>query len=299
MPACTTVSLTLYISGTSKQSLTGIDNSSWPVNIVRLGPSYNLATTHGTLYFDSFESRRFSVIGLLLPPDLPPAQVASQAGWVGSDYAYDPNHAQAVAALTRDSDQSSLGSYTYDANGNMTCRMESSSWFMQTYNAENRLLVVTKRASGNCTSPGTFAAQWNFSYDGDGTRVAQSYIAYDSSGNPGTPVITAYFMGGLYEMSGSQVKKYYSIAGMTIAMNDGTGLKYLLTDQLGSVVAMTDSTGTLISQQRYLPFGQVRMDVSSPNSPATDLAFTGQRKRMKSGFESIPSTKYRIIHQKN
>jgi hypothetical protein len=29
---------------------------------------------------------------------------------------------------------------------------------------------------------------------------------------------------------GSQVKKYYVIGGMTIAMNDGTGLKYLLTD---------------------------------------------------------------------
>ncbi len=82
-------------------------------------------------------------------------------------------------------------------------------------------------------------------------------------------------MGGLYEMSGSQVKKYYTIAGMTIAMNDGTGLKYLLTDQLGSVVAITNSTGTLISQQRYLPFGQVRTDVGSITQ--TDFAFTGQR----------------------
>ncbi len=169
----------------------------------------------------------------------------------------------------------------------MTCRMESSSWFTQTYNAENRLSVVQKLASGNCTSPGMFAAQWNFSYDGDGTRVAQSYIAYDLNGNPGTPVLTEYFMGGLYEMSGSQVKKYYSMAGMTIAMNDGTGLKYLLTDQLGSVVAMTDSTGTLISQQRYLPFGQVRTDVSSPNSPATDLAFTGQRNLDAQGNVSL------------
>ena len=196
---------------------------------------------------------------------MPPAQVTSQAGWVGNDYAYDPNHPHAVAAVTRDSNQSSLGSYTYDANGNMTCRMENSAWFIQTYNAENRLSIVQKLASGNCTSPGTFAAQWNFSYDGDGTRVAQSYIAYDLNGNPGTPIITAYFMGGLYEMSGSQVKKYYSIAGMTIAMNDGTGLKYLLTDQFGSVVAMTDSTGTLISQQRYLPFGQVRTDDPVPS----------------------------------
>ena len=158
--------------------------------------------------------------------------------------------------------------------------MENGSWFIQAFNAENRLSVVQKLTTGNCSAPGTFAAQWNFSYDGDGTRVTQSYTAYDSNGNPGTPVLTEYFMGGLYEMSGSQVKKYYSMAGMTIAMNDGSGangLKYLLTDQLGSVVAMTDSTGNLLSQQRYLPFGGVRTDVSSPNSPATDFAFTGQR----------------------
>jgi RHS repeat-associated protein len=50
---------------------------------------------------------------------------------------------------------------------------------------------------------------------------------------------------------------------------------------------MTDSTGTLISQQRYLPFGQVRTDVSSPNAPATDLAFTGQRNLDAQGNVSL------------
>jgi|GEM_PF-3473239 len=68
-------------------------------------------------------------------------------------------------------------------------------------------------------------------------------------------------------------------------MNDGTGLQYFLTDhpstgsghRLGSVVATTDSNGTLTSQQRYLPFGGVRADVPSPNVPATDYGYTGQR----------------------
>ena len=227
--AGTSGSLTLYINGTSQPALTGIDNGAWTITSVRLGTqNMTSANTHGTLYFDSFELRRYSTIGLLLPPDLPTAQVASQAGWVGNDYAYDPNHPHAVAALTRDSDQSPLGSYTYDANGNMTCRMENGSWFIQAFNAENRLSVVQKLATGNCSAPGTFAAQWNFSYDGDGNRVAQAYVPY-SSGNPGAPVITAYFMGGLYEMNGSQVKKYYSIAGMTIAMNDGSGANGLNT----------------------------------------------------------------------
>jgi RHS repeat-associated protein len=67
---------------------------------------------------------------------------------------------------------------------------------------------------------------------------------------------------------------------MTVAVNDGSGLQYLLTDHLGSVVAITNASGTLTSQQRYLPFGQVRTDVPPiPNSPITqtDFGYTGQR----------------------
>ncbi len=60
-----------------------------------------------------------------------------------------------------------------------------------------------------------------------------------------------------------------------VAMDDGTGLQYFLSDHLGSVVAVTDSTGTLTSQQRYLPFGGVRSDVNAITQ--TDYGYTGQR----------------------
>lgn len=70
-----------------------------------------------------------------------------------------------------------------------------------------------------------------------------------------------------------------------VAVNDGTGLEYListgsmqrLTDHLGSTVAVTNHSGTLTSQQRYLPFGAPR---TIPNSPilGTDFTYTGQRK---------------------
>jgi RHS repeat-associated protein len=98
--------------------------------------------------------------------------------------------------------------------------------------------------------------------------------------------VTAYFMGGAYEVTTDAnnvtlgAKKYYSIAGMTVAVNDGSGLQYWLTDHLGSVVAITNANGTSTSQQRYLPFGQVRTDIPSiPNSPITqtDFGYTGQR----------------------
>jgi RHS repeat-associated protein len=58
-------------------------------------------------------------------------------------------------------------------------------------------------------------------------------------------------------------------------MRDESGLKYFLTDHLGSIVAVTDESGEVISEQRYLPFGQVREDVG--NITQTDFSYTGQR----------------------
>ena len=40
---------------------------------------------------------------------------------------------------------------------------------------------------------------------------------------------------------------------------------------------VTNDSGTLTSRQRYLPFGQLRTDVTSPSGPTTDLSYTGQR----------------------
>ncbi len=66
-------------------------------------------------------------------------------------------------------------------------------------------------------------------------------------------------------------------------MHDGTSLKYFLTDHastssaqsLSSVIAVLDASGNLLSEQRYLPFGQVREDVDTITQ--TDFSFTGQR----------------------
>ncbi|MEW6028596.1 MAG: RHS repeat-associated core domain-containing protein [Chloroflexota bacterium] len=99
-------------------------------------------------------------------------------------------------------------------------------------------------------------------------------------------------MGGLYEVTDGAVKKYYSIAGQTVALRDDSGLQYLLTDHLGSVVAVTNASGTLTSQQRYLPFGEVR---TIPNSPitVTDFGFTGQRALNGTGLSGTGLMDYR------
>jgi len=151
-----------------------------------------------------------------------------------------------------------MDEFAYDANGNMTQRVESGVTWAQTFNAENRLASI---------SNGT--ETWSFVYDGGGNRVKQI--------NPdGT--ITVFLGGGLYTIedaaSAAEATKYYSVAGQRIAMQNAGGLQYLLNDHMGSVSAVLDGSGALLSEQRYLPFGGERL---TPDIGETDFGFTGQR----------------------
>ena len=194
-------------------------------------------------------------------------------------------------------------SYSYDANGNMTCRMEGGQVYHQVYNAENRLVTVSLVDTQiPCVNDGlihpdyvSIIATWNFLYDGDGNRVRQEYFE-GAFGEDVAVKVTSYFAGGTYELDQSgvvqangtilvsepSIRKYYSLGGQPVAMTTCTSGTcedpiYFLTDQLGSVVATINSTGDTNSlvQQRYLPFGQVRTDVSGLMQ--TDFDYTGQR----------------------
>jgi RHS repeat-associated protein len=123
--------------------------------------------------------------------------------------------------------------------------------------------------NGDCET-GTILESWLFGYDGDGVRVSTAHFTGSTSDS-----LSLYYFGGSYEVTDGAAKKYYSFAGQTIAMKDDAGLKYLLTDHLGSIVTMLDSSGTVLSEQRYLPFGEVRVDLSSITQ--TDFGYTGQR----------------------
>jgi len=241
------------------------------------------ANTSGTLYFDDFESRRFSYIGTLPDPGVNDPQPSNQAGWFARTYTYSTTIPHAVTNVTPET--GSPDTYSYDANGNMTCRIENGVVYTHAYNAENRASSIAKR-SGDCAT-GTILESWSFAYDGDGVRVLTAHytgVTLDS--------MTMYYMGGMYEVTGSAVKKYYSIAGQTVAMNDGSGLKYLLTDHLGSTSAVVDSNGSLLSQQRYLPFGEVRSDVGSITQ--TDFGYTFQRALTGTGLMDYRARFYSV-----
>jgi RHS repeat-associated protein len=164
--------------------------------------------------------------------------------------------------------------------------VENGETFKQSYNAENRLYDISKM-DGDCAT-GTILESWLFSYDGDGNRVAQLYTDLSTS----STLTTLYYFGGAYEttLETGAVRKYYSFAGQTIAMRDDDGLKYFLTDHLGSIVAVTDESGEVLSQQRYLPFGQMREDVGS--IAQTDFSYTGQRSLPEMGLMDYKARMY-------
>ncbi len=62
-----------------------------------------------------------------------------------------------------------------------------------------------------------------------------------------------------------------------VAMRDATGFKYFLSDHLGSVSVVLSATGTVLEQQRYLPFGQARVMPPYASVTSTDFTYTGQR----------------------
>ncbi len=273
--------MSLWVDGNASGSVSPVDNGTLLLDSVRLGVlSISGTGTVGTLYFDDFESRRRSNIGLLPEPGVEEPEPVAEPGWDAVQYTYDTQHPHAVTAL------SSGESYTYDANGNMTQRVENGITWTQTYNAENRLATLSDAST-----------TWAFSYDGDGSRVAQVVTN-------GTNVVqTRYFAAGAYEETNdgtaTTTKKYYSIAGQNIAMDDGSGMKYLLTDHLGSMVGVTDTTGDLISQQRYLPFGEIRQDIGSITqtdfgyiSSPSEASGTGQRNLPETGLMDYKARMY-------
>ena len=79
--------------------------------------------------------------------------------WQQRTYTYSASHPHAVSAVSA---QQLANSYEYDENGNMTCRVEDGTTYLQTYNSENRIASIVKLASGDCSTPGNYAAKWDF-----------------------------------------------------------------------------------------------------------------------------------------
>ena len=146
--------------------------------------------------------------------------------------------------------------YTFDANGNLTEKVEGSTTWTYEWNAENKLTRVLSNVSEVA----------RFKYDPLGRRVERVAGA--------TTTLWAY--GGediLREAIGSATTKYIQGPGIDepLAQEDGTGvLSHLHTDGLGSVVKTTGAAGTVTATRRYDAYGNLEAGATN------GYAFTGR-----------------------
>ncbi len=255
----------MCLAGTSSDAVSGLAGAEFwveggggwqPLEVVdgAWGATWDTTTVPDGTYF--VQVRAVDQAGNVGDPAEVFLEVDNQAPVVESaPRATDPEHAHAIAEVQR---PGGTDTYIYDASGSQTQRTEGGVTYNQTVDGAGQLITVQNTTSGET---------WAFTYDGDGERIRQV--------NPdGTT--TLFLAGGLYEVTldaaGQQtgVKRYYVIGGQTIALRDGSGMFCLLTDHLGSVVAVLDASGAVVGEQRYRPFGQPRL---TPGITQTDRDF--------------------------
>jgi RHS repeat-associated protein len=109
----------------------------------------------------------------------------------------------------------------------------------------------------------------SYSYDADGQRVTRT-----ANG------VTTLYIGGAYEVDvpSGVTRSQYAFAGGVVAQRTVAGATSTVVslhgDHLGSVSAATSSTGALLDQQKYGPWGEVR----SGGVAETTLNYTGQKR---------------------
>ncbi|HST47712.1 RHS repeat-associated core domain-containing protein [Jatrophihabitans sp.] len=210
---------------------------------------------------------------------------------------YDP--AGQVAGLTFSQGGSTLGdlSYGYDDAGRRTSvggsyartglpALTSS----LTYNADNALTArdgasFSYDPDGQLTSDGSSTYTWNAR--GQLTGIAGGVTAsfsYDPSGRRLTRTVNGNTTGYVYdgpnlvqETDGSAPSANLLTGfgiDQTFVRSDGTGVRDLLTDALGSTIALTDGLGAVATSYTYDPYGVVS---STGTADVNDQKFTGRQ----------------------
>jgi len=153
---------------------------------------------------------------------------------------------------------------TYDENGNLTSITNSCGTTTYTWDARNRLVAING-FTADC-SPLTA----HFKYDALGRRIEKTINGRTIQ----------YLYDGLdivQEIENGMVKVNY-IRTLNIdeplarIKSDGT-IRYYHSDALGSVIALTDETGTVRTQYNYSPFGETEIIGEPSDNP---FQYTGR-----------------------
>ena len=144
---------------------------------------------------------------------------------------------------TKDKD---YGYFNYDDRGNIT----HNSHFAMNYNLGNQMTS----ANGN-----------TYAYDGHNKRV----YAYEK----GKTSFSFYSLAGqlLYQQENNVGTNYIYLGNKLVAKDKSGTVTYVHADNLGSPIAETNASGTVLSRMQYMPFGE------SLETPKDDVGYTGHK----------------------
>ncbi len=211
---------------------------------------------------------------------------------VRAAYGYDA--ASRPTALTYTSGPGTLGTLTYgydaagrrtSAGGTLASSTLPAATAGRTYNAVNELTsngttTLSYDAEGQLLSDGTRTYTWNARHQLTGlTGTPAAAFGYDPLGRRASKTIggatTAFLYDGaniVQERSGGTPSANLLTglaADETFARSDSAGTRSLLTDALGSTVALADSTGSVTTSYSYDPYGvTTRTGATTANSSA-------------------------------
>ncbi len=195
-------------------------------------------------------------------------------------YAYDPvgnrtsDTANGVStiAIFNDADQlSSRGgiSFSYDANGNQTA---STAGQALSYNSADQTTSLTK--AGGSPRTASYA----------GTNQVERRTAGAASFTNTLLGVTAA------TEAGATVSTTRDPAGGLVGLRSGTSRNYYLVDGLGSVVALTDSSGAVTHSYAYDPYGVTTETTSS--ALVNPWRYTGQFQDVVTGLYKMGARYY-------
>jgi RHS repeat-associated protein len=143
-----------------------------------------------------------------------------------------------------------------DPNGNLTSKTEGSDTWAYTWNAENQLVKVEKNS----------AEQARFAYDPMGRRVEKV-----AGGVTANYTYDAFSIAR--ETRGVTASRYVHgpLVDEPLAADDGTSVRYLHTDALRSIGAVTNADGAVTNTRQYDAWGMPQVGADEGG-----YAFTGR-----------------------
>ncbi len=185
-------------------------------------------------------------------------------GQTDESYGYDLNGNRNTTGYTVSGGNTMTASpgytYTYDAEGNTSAKTETATGKVTTYSYDhrNRLTGVTQKNSG-----GSVIMQATYTYDALGRRIKTDVDADGAGGGSATVTWSMYDGHNTYadfNSGGTLTMRYLhglAIDELYARMDSGGTSAWYLTDHLGTVLDVVDTSGASLYHASYEAFGSI------------------------------------------